>query len=100
MMGTDVAAHLDMIRSPQQVTLEARVSAESAQPLDWQLSIRTRGPGGSSAITQAGRTDGRLARPVGSVQLGPYAVGEVELVVRRHGATVAEVQKAITPNDR
>lgn len=81
MTDIGVEAHLEMVRHDQATSVRAFVAAASNRPLRWQLTTVSRSGGGTSQVTQSGRTDGQADRPVSEVSISTGSEGTVVLIV-------------------
>lgn len=81
MTDIGVEAHLEMTRHDQATSIRAYVAAASARPLRWQLTTTSRTAGGTSNVTQSGRTEGQTDRPVSEVSVSSMSEGTVVLIV-------------------
>lgn len=81
MTDVGVEAHLELTRHDQATSIRAYVAAATARPLRWQLITTSRNPGGTSNVTQSGRTEGKADRPVSEVSVSSGSKGTVVLIV-------------------
>lgn len=97
MIDPDVVAHLDLNRTERALAVSAVVASAPARPLRWRLIVQSRGPGGTSNVTQGGTTGGAASERVGTTTISANSTGAVTLLVYDGEREVASDTVSFSP---
>jgi hypothetical protein len=108
MIDPDVVAQLDLTRTEQTLAVSAVVASAPPRQLRWRLVVQSRGPGGTSNVTQGGTTGGTARERVGTTTISANSSGAVTLLVYEGEQEVASdtvsfgpaVGETLPPSDR
>ncbi|CAL1692617.1 hypothetical protein MMB232_02792 [Brevundimonas subvibrioides] len=81
MIDPDVIAQLDLNRTEQRLEVSAVVMSAPPRPLRWRLMVQSRGPGGTSNVSQGGTTGGASSERISTTTLSAQSSGIVTLLV-------------------
>jgi hypothetical protein len=98
MIDPDVVAQLDLTRTEQTLAVSAFVAAAPPRPLRWRLIVQSRGPGGTSNVTQGGTTSGAANEQVGTTTVSANSSGAVTLLVYDGEREVASDTVSFSPS--